>query len=152
MKKSDLKNGMIVENREGTLYLVLENKIIGEKGYSVLDRSFNDDLTNITYKELDIVKVYRISSTAEIYTLRSILDAKLECIWERIEEVDWDSVTKWTKIKASDDGINWYKCYFLGYKPELADPVYCTRVGQFAFDGKYDGMHFKMAMLCEDEE
>lgn len=69
MTKDDLKTGMIVENRRGTRYMVLCGDLttssygkqdilfIGEDGFDHLG-VFNDNLTNIKHKELDIVKVY----------------------------------------------------------------------------------------------
>ena len=69
MIKDDLKTGMIVENRRGTRYKVLRGDLttssygkqdilfIGEDGFDHLG-VFNDNLTNIKHKELDIVKVY----------------------------------------------------------------------------------------------
>ena len=90
MKKSDLENGMIVEMRDGEKYIVIkdftkkskrcrnDNNIllnINFGGYDNID-NFNDDLTNICFKELDIMKIYCLigfSSNKE--------DLKL--LWER---------------------------------------------------------------------
>ena len=72
MKKSDLENGMILENREGTKYILIKdftNKTVSNSkhnnillninfgGYDNLD-NFNDNLTNVNFKELDIMKIY----------------------------------------------------------------------------------------------
>lgn len=72
MKKSDLENGMIVENRDGDKFIVIKkftelsktctncrdvllNINFGE--YDTLDE-YEEDLTNGSFKDFDIVKVY----------------------------------------------------------------------------------------------
>ena len=72
MKKSNLENGMIVENRDGDKFIVIKkftelsktctncrdvllNINFGE--YDTLDE-YEEDLTNGSFKDLDIVKVY----------------------------------------------------------------------------------------------
>lgn len=57
--KADLKDGMIVENREGNrrLVLVSKNTLIGGDGWSSLNE-YNDDLTSGGFMNLDIMKVY----------------------------------------------------------------------------------------------
>lgn len=88
-KKSDLENGMIAETREGTRYLVLNNKLFNSDGdtYMELDgiSGYNDNLKD-TYcfdNRYDIMRVYK--STAN--TLNKLfLDGYLTLIWEREEK------------------------------------------------------------------
>lgn len=58
--KADLKDGMIIENREGNRRIVLVSKgvLMGDDGWSEL-RYLNNDLTNSNdFTNLDIMKVY----------------------------------------------------------------------------------------------
>lgn len=79
--KSDLKDGMVVEYRDGDRRIVLNNKFVWRSGYLDFE-DFNDDFVSRggSYK---IVKVYISSAT----TLDDWCnDHFLELIWERKEE------------------------------------------------------------------
>ena len=62
MKKSELKNRMIVELRSGDRYMVVDDVLINEGGNFSLD-NFTDDLKHINpkYRADDIVKVYDLA-------------------------------------------------------------------------------------------
>ena len=131
MKKSDLENGMILEDREGTKYILIKdftNKtVLNSKhnnillninfgGYDNLD-NFNDNLTNIGFKELDIMKIYCLISCGS-----NKEDLKL--LWERekknkVEDVfDYlSSMYRGTTVtmKSGTNGYNFY-VYVLGNK------------------------------------
>lgn len=80
--KADLKDGMVVEYRNGNRRLVIVNMLIGEDGFLTLD-SFRENLENIKFMEHTIVKIFKIK---EAMTFNYILDDKnLELIWERNE-------------------------------------------------------------------
>lgn len=86
MKKSDLKNGMIVTLRRGAERVIIGRFLFNEEGtiISKLDY-YNDDLTytnNCTSE--DIMKIEYGSET----------------IWER--KVDWSEVPFGTKVRAWD--------------------------------------------------
>lgn len=57
--KSELKSGMIVELRNGDRLLVVNNIIIGEDGFDLLDDNYLEDFKNKTVHELDIIKVFK---------------------------------------------------------------------------------------------
>ena len=57
MKKSELKNGMIVEYRVGDRRLVLDDRIIGENSYNCLE-GYNEDLENEGFDGFNIDKIY----------------------------------------------------------------------------------------------
>lgn len=74
--KSDLKNRMIVELRNGDKYLVVDNRLLGESGYlfltdtqNVSSGEYNENLIFVgtkyypdyptDYSHFDIMKVYR---------------------------------------------------------------------------------------------
>ena len=82
--KADLKDGMVVEQRDGDMYLVLAGTAVGKGEHNSIV-GYTDDLKWACYKGGDIVKVYRITPGS----LRCIEDVfiknNLELIWERKE-------------------------------------------------------------------
>lgn len=105
MNKSDLKNGMFVENR-------LEHKIRVIGKYFVTDdlemREFDKYREDLTYalndKDEDIMKV---------------LDENYNLLWER-QEIDWTKVAIDTKVwvRGADDD-EWLPRHFAGYSNGL---------------------------------
>lgn len=108
MKKIDLKNGMIVENRDGDKFIVIKNfteltKIptdcrdvllnINFGEYDTLDE-YEEDLTNGSFKDLDIVKVYYLEHPG-------CEKDELILLWERKEN-----------LKIIEEQINEIKKYF----------------------------------------
>lgn len=108
-KKSDLKNGMVVETREGKRYLVHNNKLLHSDGntYMALDgvSGFDDDLKD-TYaydNRYDIMRVYK--SKAHLLKLL-FLDNYLTLIWEREEKQEEKTelkISDYVKIKSNRD-------------------------------------------------
>lgn len=82
--KADLRDGMVVEQRDGNMYLVLAGLVVRKRGYNCIG-DYDDDLKVADYAGGDIVKVYRITPES----LRCIEDvfikSNLELIWERTE-------------------------------------------------------------------
>lgn len=82
--KADLREGMVVEQRDGDMYLVLAGTAVGKGEHNSIV-GYTDDLKWAGYKGGDIVKVYRITPES----LRCIEDvfikSNLELIWERKE-------------------------------------------------------------------
>lgn len=66
MKKSDLKNKMFVETREGKLYVVVDDILVGENGGFMMLSSFDKDLFCYTFGDHadthDIMVVYEGNS------------------------------------------------------------------------------------------
>ena len=83
MKKSDLKNGMIVEFRDKSRGLVHNKRILDKEEFLFIS-NLNDDLTNVLdIKHLDIMKIFNSNPTS----LENLFDDnELELIWERKEE------------------------------------------------------------------
>lgn len=99
MNKSDLKDGMVVTIRGGQQCILIERNLF--KNNFTLNSTlfdYNEDLTHKKNKNNDIVKVFDIG--------------KLKELWKR-EEVDWDKVPVGTKVKVSDDEIEWFNAYFI---------------------------------------
>lgn len=80
--KSDLKDGMVVEYRDGRRRMVLGDNLIGEYGHAPL-RDYNENLEEENYPEETIAKIYK-SDTQSIRTVFE--DYNLALIWERPEE------------------------------------------------------------------
>ncbi len=91
MKKSDLKTGMVVENRNGERYMVIVGNFqtticdkqdvafVGGNGFDIAS-NYDDELGCVEFKELDIVKIYRPRVRPFGHMLWD-RDAKL--LWER---------------------------------------------------------------------
>ena len=133
--KKCLKDGMIIETRNGKMGLILNNKVIYEDdGYdNINDFTYNDDMTICTdvindeelVKELrdsDIAKVYM---PIDVYDIRDLFDTnKLEVIYERVEDdsnknsTTKDDIKIGDKVEIKDTGY-WYPHYtgfFVTYK------------------------------------
>ncbi|MDK0563200.1 hypothetical protein P6P00_14580 [Clostridium perfringens] len=99
MKKSDLKDGMIVEYKDGKFGLKLGARIISQNEHLELE-DLEENLT--TENELDVI--VRIYESVNVYFFSEINDKnKLKLIWERPREIDWSKVPFGTKVQASDD-------------------------------------------------
>lgn len=116
MKKSDLKDYMVVESVGGSLRMVIGNRLIGKKGCLPLDM-FDDELkTEEIYKVITINKVYEINKE-ECICIDDLLNIdKLNLIWQREKEIAWSKVSRGTKVQVrnSEKGewINRYFRYF----------------------------------------
>ena len=86
MKKSDLKNGMVVELRNGKRFLIVNDRGFGEdscitiNGFMGYDENLNDIMR---YSEFDIIKIYKTEGN----TFKTLFDnERLNLIWEREEK------------------------------------------------------------------
>ena len=86
MKKSDLKNGMVVEIRNGKRFLIVNDFGIGEGSCINLDgfMGYNENLYDISgFSEYDITKIYKTVG----HTFKTLFDNEsLSLIWEREEK------------------------------------------------------------------
>lgn len=83
--KSDLKDGMVVEQRNGNRYLVLAGMAVRECGHNKISRYTNNLEWYGTNRGGDIVKVYRIIHESPGTIEEAFCDRNLELIWERKE-------------------------------------------------------------------
>lgn len=85
MKKSDLKNGMVVELRNGKRFLIVNDIGIGKDSCINLDGFFgyDENLNDVSeFSEFDITKIYKTVGT----TFKTLFDKeRLSLIWEREE-------------------------------------------------------------------
>lgn len=88
MTKQDLKSGMVVETREGKLYLVVDDFLTNDNGFLLLEE-YDENLKDVGNKIFDIVKVYKRYN--DFYennagSLKTLLNKdKLTLLWERKE-------------------------------------------------------------------
>ena len=86
MKKSDLKNGMVVELRNGKRFLIVNDMGIGKDSCINLDgfMGYNENLNDVTGDStLDITKIYKTRGC----TFKNLFDKdRLSLIWEREEK------------------------------------------------------------------
>lgn len=79
--KSDLKDGMVAEYRDGDRRLVIDKYLIGKNAHYELS-TYNENLED-GYPRLTIMKVFKIRQRAILE--RILDDDNLELIWERKE-------------------------------------------------------------------
>lgn len=82
--KADLKDGMVVEQRDGGMYIVLAGTTVGKGEYNSIV-GYTDGLKWAGYKGGDIVKVYRITPGSLGCIEDVFIKSNLELIWERKE-------------------------------------------------------------------
>ena len=94
MKKSDLKNGMVVELRNGKRFLIVNDLGIGKDSYINLDgySGYDENLNDISdAKTFDITKIYKTIG----YTFKNLFDnERLSLIWEREEKQELSNEDK----------------------------------------------------------
>lgn len=83
--KADLKDGMVVEQRDGNRYLVLGERFVNKSGYNQIIGYENDLKWNSVYAGGDIVNVYRIIPGSLECIEEVFCDDNLELIYERKE-------------------------------------------------------------------
>ena len=85
MKKSDLKNGMVVELRNGKRFLIVNDLGIGKDSCIKLDGllGYDENLNDVSGdSEFDITKIYKTVGN----TFKTLFDnERLSLIWEREE-------------------------------------------------------------------
>lgn len=142
MKKSDLKDGMILVTRARGNGILLAGCLKGSKdlyssgGILKID-SLNDNLSyevkGKIYKNIlnySIDKVYKISNMNN-KSLSEIIDYlpedSVELIWERKREIDWSKVPKLTKVIINDYESSFgEERFFIAYEPKLKDYPFIT--------------------------
>lgn len=85
--KADLEDGMVAEQKNGNMYLVLAGKAVRKGGCNRID-GYTDDLKwegCTGYTGGDIVKVYRITPESLGCIEDVFIKSNLELIWERTE-------------------------------------------------------------------
>ena len=104
MTKSDLKNGMVVETRNGKRFLIVNDLGIGKDSCIKLDGlvGYDENLYDINGDSIyDITKIY-ISSGR---TFKNLFDnERLSLIWEREEKEEKEELKVGDKVKVINNG------------------------------------------------
>lgn len=83
--KADLRDGMVVEQRDGNMYLVLAGMAVRKGGCNEISGYTNNLGWYGTYRGGDIVKIYRIIPESLGSIEEVFVKSNLELIWERKE-------------------------------------------------------------------
>lgn len=82
---------MVVETRCGRLWVVIKDAVISDYFIGECSQDamsfYNEDLTN-GFRELDIVKVYRIAAPSDIRKVLMGEKVTLEAIYDRNKEIE----------------------------------------------------------------
>lgn len=154
MKKSDLKDGMVVETRGGSKYLIrtLENgnKVLSAmEKWLMLDDGYNEDLTDDTFKDLDIVKVFKTNGTC----LNTVFEERnLTLIWQEEREIDWSKVPKWTKVIAKDfKEHQGSEMLFIMHEPKIKEYPFIVIDSQKGLVGSYKYCRIHPDIVIKEE-
>lgn len=148
--KKDLKSGMIVENEIGNYFLVVDDMLIYDDNYILLDR-FNDDLTSNLYYA--IIKVWEIKEPFHRYlrvpcNLKDV-EQKLKPIFNREEEVDWSKIEVDAKVLVSINGQDWCPRHFAKYKNNEVY-VWCDGCTSFTVEDEEEYKTWEYVKLCKE--
>ena len=123
--KSNLKDGMVVQHRDGDMFIVFGDTLVAQNGTWDLDE-YHDDLTDCNEKDADIVKVYKVKPHCG-NDINDVYDVDyLDLIWERKEEPTrkykpGDRV----KVRSDLESVKMYGTHHFvnGMKPFLGETV-----------------------------
>lgn len=96
--KADLKDGMILEKRNGDRGIYIRGVLHCKVGFNDIESNWDDELKNIDGicigQDIDIVKVYEVKSRAG-GSVEGLLTStnNLTLIWERKEEPEYKEMT-----------------------------------------------------------
>lgn len=132
--KKDLKSGMVIKNREGKFFLVVEGTLIESRTFDSL-RFYKDDLTNKNSDKLDIMSVWDTNDDEGRYRAignLSLVEDSLKPIYER-KEIDWSKIPVDTKVLVRDlDTSDWRRRHFAKF---VNGKVYAFDNGMTSFTG-----------------
>lgn len=122
MKLNEIKNGMYVKMRNGTLALVVADKFIYENGIYNERMYYTDALTHTLNEDWDIMEVY-VSASSDLFNMN-----KLERIWKRdgfephVGDIYYDEDgDKYVAIFRIDENDDVYSYVALRYYKEEND-------------------------------
>ena len=128
MTKSDLKNGMVVELRDGTRFLVVNDLGIGKDSCINLDGllGYDENLNDVSgYSTFDITKIYKTVG----HTFKTLFDNEsLSLIWGREEKEEKEELKVGDKVKVINNGYCFDEYY------DWVEENINTRVLKLKFD------------------
>lgn len=115
MKKSDLKDGMIVELNYGEMGIILNNSIRYNVGFDKLN--IYDD--NLRFEDVTIDRIYEVTNGC--CSIKEVLNKEnLTLIWERV--IDWNKVPSGTKVQVKENKKEgWINKYFSHFRSIIID-------------------------------
>ena len=128
MTKSDLKNGMVVELRNGKRFLIVNDKGIGKDSCITLNgfMGYDKNLYDVSgYSEFDVTKIYKTVGK----TFKTLFDNEsLSLIWEREEKEEREEIKVGDKVKVINNGYCFDEYY------DWVEENINTRVLKLKFD------------------
>ena len=128
MTKSDLKNGMVVELRNGKRFLIVNDFGIGKDSCIYLDGFFgyDENLYNVIGDStFDITKIYKTVG----HTFKTLFDNEsLSLIWGREEKEEREEIKVGDKVKVINNGYCFDEYY------DWVEENINTRVLKLKFD------------------
>lgn len=132
MKISDLKNGRIVETRNGEKYLVVGDAVCNLNGYNYLS-SYDENLLiirsgGLNYSQYDIMKIYECTFDSYVSILDDLTNgadtsSSLILIKERVEAINWEEVKENDPIKIVNKNGDYIIRHFVGLKDGKVEVV-----------------------------
>lgn len=148
MKKSDLKDGMIVELNYGKMGIILNNSIRYNVGFDRLN-IFDD---NLRFEDVTIDRIYEV--TNDCCSIKEVLNKdNLTLMWERKKEIDWSKVPFGIKVFVCDYPLSEEeiknKCFhddeepyeFICYRDEIKKFIVFDREYNEVYSFKYCYFH-----------
>ena len=128
MTKSDLKNGMVVELRNGKKFLIVNDLGIGKDSFIILDgfSGYDENLYDVIGDNtFDITKIYKTVGK----TFKTLFDNEsLSLIWEREEKEEREEIKVGDKVKVINNGYCFDEYY------DWVEENINTRVLKLKFD------------------
>lgn len=141
---NDIQTGDIVvtKNRGNAIVIARRLKttdnMFSEYGLGDL-KDYTNNLRSLdrSIDEYDIEKVYKIINCYE-YSLDKIIDElpedKVELIWKREKEIDWEKVPRFTKVQVRDSiDEEWKNRYFIELSCNKAYPYRVSTCDEFTY-------------------
>lgn len=137
MRKSELKNGMMVEIRNGDLYLVVGDFMTRKFDYELLS-SYDENMIHDIENSCDIMKVYAFENNVydnNATTLEALFDREyLTLLWERKEREEHNLTEREVEVLEALQtlGFEWLakdkdeRLYAYGNKPKKLKSVWAT--------------------------
>ena len=103
-KKSDLKDGMVVETRNEDLYFVFNGRLLGKDGCWGSLTDFNENLS-LKYNliEYDIIRIFTVDATKVFCLYDLLIKDNLNLLWEEEIEEPIDTSDIQNKFKNITD-------------------------------------------------
>lgn len=125
-----IKDGMVVETRDGMRFMVIGKYLRGTEKWTYLE-DYDNKYNNKYFPELDIMAVYDVKDLQGGFT--ETLFSNQNKVAERKRDIDWTKVPQWTRIEVSmGEGYPSRRAYFYDYS-KLHNRVRATSCDEFTY-------------------